>query len=134
MLQSRGNLLSRTGKQEEALQAYDEAERLYRKENVDLGLANVLSSKGDLLMNSKNVSDAKICYEKALDLYRDEQILEFVGYALFDLIICCAQLDDKNGLETYTRELQQILPLLPEHTKKSINKTFTMLTNRNTTS
>ena len=134
VLKSRGDLLSRTGKQEEALQAYDEAERLYRKENVDLGLANVLSSKGDLLMNSKNVSDAKICYEKALDLYRDEQILEFVGYALFDLIICCAQLDDKNGLETYTRELQQILPLLPEHTKKSINKTFTMFTNRNTTS
>ena len=134
VLHSRGDLLSRTGKQEEALQAYYEAERLYRKENVDLGLANVLSSKGDLLMNSKNVSDAKICYEKALDLYRDEQILEFVGYALFDLIICCAQLDDKNGLETYTRELQQILPLLPEHTKKSINKTFTMFTNRNTTS
>ena len=134
VLQSRGDLLRRTGKQEEALQAYDEAQRLYRRENDNLGFANVLSSKGDLLMNSKNVSDAKICYEKALDLYRDEQILEFVGYALFDLIICCAQLDDKNGLETYTRELQQILPLLPEHTKKSINKTFTMLTNRNTTS
>ena len=134
VLQSRGDLLRRTGKQGEALQSYDEAQRLYRRENDNLGFANVLSSKGDLLMNSKNVSDAKICYEKALDLYRDEQILEFVGYALFDLIICCAQLDDKNGLETYTRELQQILPLLPEHTKKSINKTFTMLTNRNTTS
>ena len=102
------------------MQAYDEAERLFKKEHDDLGLANVLQSRGDLLRNNKDISGAKVCYEKALKLYKQEQVLEYVGYMLWDLIVCCAQLDDDDGLETYLSELEQILPSLPEHAQEKI--------------
>ena len=120
VLQSRGDLLSLTGKQEEALQAYDEAERLFKKEHDDLGLANVLLSRGDLLMENENIPGAKKCYEKALKLYKQEQVLEYVGYMLLVLILCCSHLNDENGLETYKSELEQILPSLPEHAQEKI--------------
>ncbi|MBQ5564499.1 MAG: hypothetical protein IIT39_14095 [Clostridia bacterium] len=71
-------------------------------------------------MENENIPGAKKCYEKALKLYKQEQVLEFVGYMLWDLIVCCEQLGDKDGLETYKSELQQILPSLPEHVQKEI--------------
>ena len=124
VLQSRGELLSRTGNQGEALKAYDEAERLFIKENDDLGLANVLFSRGDLLVCNEDISGAKKCYEEALRLYKKEQVLEFVGYTLRLLIVCCAQLDDDDGAETYMHELLQILSLLPEHAQEKIIMLF----------
>ncbi len=104
------------------MKAYDEAERLFIKENDDLGLANVLFSRGDLLVCNEDISGAKKCYEEALHLYKKEQVLEFVGYTLCFLIVCCAQLDDDDGAETYKHELPQILPLLPEHAQENILK------------
>ena len=59
-------------------------------------------------------------YEKALGLYKQEQVLGFVGYTLLNLMFCCAQLGDKDGLETYISELEQILPSLPEHAQEKI--------------
>ena len=53
-----GYLLSRTGNLEEALQAYDEAEGLFKKEHNDLGLANVLQSRGDLLRRTGKQEEA----------------------------------------------------------------------------
>ncbi|MBQ5562753.1 MAG: tetratricopeptide repeat protein, partial [Clostridia bacterium] len=67
-----GDILSLTGKQEEALQAYDEAERLARQEHDDLGLANVLQSRGDLLRRTGNLEGALQAYNEAERLARQE--------------------------------------------------------------
>lgn len=44
-----GDLQSRLGELDEAMNLYQSAEELYRKERSNLGLANVLKSMGDLL-------------------------------------------------------------------------------------
>ena len=82
VLQSRGDLLSRTGKQEEALQAYDEAERLARQEHDDLGLANVMKSRGDLLSQNikhddtlKDFDDLEKLYDE-LQNFNEEKLYE----------------------------------------------------------
>lgn len=49
VLMSRGDLLSRTGRFDEALAAYGEAERFYQAMGDNLGLANVLQARGDIL-------------------------------------------------------------------------------------
>ena len=84
----------------------------------------MLFSRGDLLVCNEDISGAKKCYEEALRLYKKEQVLEFVGYTLRLLIVCCAQLDDDDGAETYMHELLQILSLLPEHAQEKIIMLF----------
>ncbi|MBQ1658683.1 MAG: hypothetical protein II059_02435 [Clostridia bacterium] len=77
-----GDILSRTGKQEEALQAYDEAERLFKKERNNLGLANVLQSRGDLLSQNikhddtlKDFDDLEKLYDE-LQNFNEEKLYE----------------------------------------------------------
>ena len=114
-----GDILSRTGKQEEALQAYDEAERLYRKENVNLGLANVLLCRGDLKFYSGNTLAAKKYYEKSLPLYRQEQDVESVCETLSLIMVCCKLLDNEE-FETYKHELRELLSTLPAYVLRNI--------------
>ena len=68
-----GDLLSRTGELEKALEAYDEAEKLYKSEQNNLGLANVLSSRGDLLNQTGELEKALEAYDEAEKLYKSEQ-------------------------------------------------------------
>ena len=68
-----GDLLRRLGEVEKALSAYDEAEKLYRKEQADLGLANTIQSRGDLLSRLGEVEKALSAYDEAEKLYRKEQ-------------------------------------------------------------
>ena len=64
------------------MQAYDEAERLCRKENYDLGLANVLQSRGDLLSQNikhddtlKDFDDLEKLYDE-LQNFNEEKLYE----------------------------------------------------------
>ena len=68
-----GDLLSRLGEVEKALSAYAEAEKLYRKEQADLGLANTLLSRGDLLHRLGDLDEALSAYAVAEKLYSKEQ-------------------------------------------------------------
>ena len=68
-----GDLLSRTGKLEEALEAYGEAEELYQSEKSNLGLANVLRSRGDLLSRTGKLEEALEAYGEAEELYQSEK-------------------------------------------------------------
>ena len=68
-----GDLLCRLGDLDKALSAYDEAEKLYRKEQDDLGLANTIQSRGDLLRRLGEVEKALSAYDEAEKLYRKEQ-------------------------------------------------------------
>ena len=68
-----GDLLCRLGDLDKALSAYDEAEKLYRKQQDDLGLANTIQSRGDLLRWLGEVEKALSAYDEAEKLFRKEQ-------------------------------------------------------------
>ena len=68
-----GDLLRRTGEPKKALEAYDEAEKLSKSEQANLGLANVLSSRGDLLSRTGELEKALEAYDEAEKLYKSEQ-------------------------------------------------------------
>ena len=68
-----GDLLSRTGELEKALKAYDEAEKLYKSEQNNLGLAHVLRSRGDLLKRTGELEKALEAYDEAEELFKSEQ-------------------------------------------------------------
>ena len=70
VLQSRGDLLRRTGELQKAMNAYDEAEKLFRAEHANLGLANVLQSRGDLLSRTGEFEIAINAYDEAEKLFR----------------------------------------------------------------
>lgn len=68
-----GDLLRRQGELEEAEKRYSEAERLYKKKQDDLGLANTLKSRGDLLRRQGELEKAEEKYREAEELYRKER-------------------------------------------------------------
>ena len=68
-----GDLLSRTGELEKALKAYDEAEKLFKSEQTNLGLANVLLLRGNLLSRTGELEKALEAYDEAEELYKSEQ-------------------------------------------------------------
>ena len=74
-----GDLLRRTGKLDEALEAYDKAESLYEKECDNLGRANVLKFRGDLLIRTGKLDEALDAYNKAEGLY--ERVQDNLGLA-----------------------------------------------------
>ena len=67
-----GDLLSLTGDPEKAMNAYDEAEKLIKAENSNLGLANVLQSRGDLLRRTGEPEKAMTAYDEAEKLFKAE--------------------------------------------------------------
>ena len=73
VLRSRGELLSRTGKQDEALEVFAEAEKLYEDEQNNLGRANVLISRGELLSRTGKPDEALAAYAEAEQLFVAEQ-------------------------------------------------------------
>ena len=68
-----GDLLYFTGRNDEALKAYAEAEALYEKVQNDLGRANVLRSRGDLLYLTGRDDEALAAYDEAEALFKKEQ-------------------------------------------------------------
>ncbi len=68
-----GDLLRRTGKLDEALAAFAEAEQLYEDEQDNLGRANVLKSRGELLSRTGKPDEALEVFAEAEKLYEDEQ-------------------------------------------------------------
>lgn len=72
VLEDYGNLMRRLGNLDRAKKAYDNAEPLYRKENDNRGMANLLKSKGDLLRRQGNLNAAKESYDEAEKRYRQD--------------------------------------------------------------
>ncbi len=68
-----GDLLSLTGEPKKALEAYDEAEKLFKSKQNNLGLANVLKSRGDLLSRTGELEKALEAYDEAEKLCRQEK-------------------------------------------------------------
>ena len=84
-----GDLLTRTGELEKALEAYDEAEKLFKSEQTNLGLANVLLLRGDLLRQTGELEKALGAFDEAEKLFKSEQnnlglanVLMYRGYLL----------------------------------------------------
>lgn len=73
VLLNSGKMKSRLGDVKGALKLYQEVERLYRGEQEDLGLANVLQSIGDLKSRLGDVDGALEQYREAEKLYRCER-------------------------------------------------------------
>ncbi len=68
-----GSLEHRLGQPEDAQRHYEQAEKLFRDEQNNLGLANVLRSIGDLEFMLGQFKDARQHFEQAEKLFRDEQ-------------------------------------------------------------
>ena len=68
-----GDLQSRLGEPDKALEAYARAEALFRRERDDLGFANTLRSRGDLQRRLGQVEQALEAYAQAEELYRKER-------------------------------------------------------------
>ena len=113
-----GDLLSRTGKLEEALEAYGEAEELYQSEKANLGLANVLKSRGDLRQTEKEWDSAIASYEKALKLYIGEHDSMDVCYVLAELQFCEKRIGKESEALNHTQMLMELLPGQPEPVQK----------------
>jgi len=67
------DILQYLGQLQEALRCYEKAEKLYRKEQDDQGLANTMHSRGQVLRLLGLPQKALQCYEEAEELYRKEQ-------------------------------------------------------------
>ncbi len=108
-----GDLLRQTGEPEKAMNAFDEAEKLFKAEHDDLGLANVLHGKGDLKQLQEDWGSAEEMYEQALPLY--EQVKDSMGkcYTLAELQLCKKHLGDEDGRKKCLDELEQLLPKQP---------------------
>jgi len=83
-----GDLERRLGNIEAARQHYDNAIELYKKEQDQLGLANVYQSLGDMLLANKKNEEAQRYYRDALSLYRSEMEPMGTAYTLAKLIRC----------------------------------------------
>ena len=108
-----GDLLSRTGKLDEALAAYDEAEGLYEQEQANLGRANVLKSRGGIEQNRQEWELAISFYQKALELYRRERDSMNQCYILSELQLCESRLGKDEEAEQHIREAMGLLSSQP---------------------
>ena len=107
-----GDLLRRLGEVEKALSAYAEAEKLYRKVQSDLGLANILQSRGDLFLRGDRYREALEQYRRACVLYRKESEPMGLGYALADQYRCLVHEGLHQEAVAVRRELEELLPRL----------------------
>ena len=113
-LKSRADLLSRTGKLQQALDLYAQAETLYRQEQDNLGLANSLLSQALLHLSSHNYEYALDFLFQALPLYESEQ--EPWGIALTCALLsklcplCEKQAHQAPAFEQRAREIAETLP------------------------
>ena len=106
---------------DQAEEAYQQAEALYRQQHDNLGLANTLESRGDLFVRLRKVDQAEELYRQALLLY--ESIQEPYGMA-----ITCASLSailavsDPYGDEgdMLAQRAKQIAEQLPPNVKAKI--------------
>ena len=120
-MKSRGDLLRETGKPEEALATYAEAERLYLAERDDLGRANVLHWRGDILQAREDWEGAGACYAAAVPLYRAEQDFVFLCYTLAELQLCLKRMGKEAEGRRILRELRTLLPGQPENVQNYVN-------------
>ena len=90
--------------------AYDEAEKLFKAEHDDLGIANVLQGKGDLKLLQEDWGSAEEMYEQALPLYEQEKEPMGKCYTLAELQLCKKHLGDEDGRKKCLDELEQLLP------------------------
>ena len=107
-------------KRKKALKAYDEAEKLYKSGQANIGLANVIAGKGDLKSIQEDWKGAEEEYEKALPLYFQEQDIMGASYTLAKLQFCKKILGDDEGREKCLEELEKLLPEQPEPVKENI--------------
>ncbi len=87
-LKALGDLESRLGNVDQARVHYDKAIEFYKKEQDQLGLANVYQSMGDLFLAEKSVEDALQFYQEAISLYKSEQNPMGIAYTLSEIIRC----------------------------------------------
>ena len=102
-----GNLLRVTGELKKALEAYNEAEKLYKSEQHNLGLANVLYSRGDLLSRTGELEKALEAYDEAEMLFKSEQ----------DNLGLANVLRSRGDLQSLTGELEKALEAYDEAEK-----------------
>ena len=117
-----GDLLSRTGEPEKAMTAYDEAEKLFKAEHSNLGLANVLQARGDLLSLTGDPEKAMTAYDEAEKLFK----------AVHDDLGIANVLQGKGDLKQLQEDwgsaeemYEQALPLY-EQVKYSTGKCYTL--------
>jgi len=99
-----GDLEGRLGKLDDALEHYNEAIELYRKERDDLGLANALQSLGDLMRGLSKYEKAKIIYLDAKGLYISEKENTGLSYTCSELARVSHALGDSNACNVFLEE------------------------------
>ena len=120
-LQSRADLLSRTGQLQQALDLYAQAESLFRLEQNIRGLANSLLSQALLHLSSHNYEYALDFLFQALPLYESEQ--EPWGIALTCALLsqlCLLFEDQAHQAPAFEQRAREIAETLPPNQKKAI--------------
>ena len=72
ILERQADLMQRTGQLSKAQTLYTHAQKLYRQEHDNLGLANALQSQADLMCYMNQLSQSNILYAQAKELFRQE--------------------------------------------------------------
>lgn len=113
LCEEKGDLKSRLGKMEEALQLYEQAETLYRQEQDNLGLANVLLLMGELERKGSRSPQAISFYLQAGSLY--EQVQDPIGqaYACGELCRTYAITGEDEKAQDYVNRAMGFLDTLP---------------------
>ena len=93
------------GKVEEAEEKYARAEELYKKEQIDQGLANTFRARGDLLMRQESIKAAIEQYVMAAGLYEKVKLPREYQYSMKKLYECYK----KEGAESEAEKVKQLI-------------------------
>ena len=104
------------------MNAYDEAEKLFKAEHSNLGLANVLQGKGNLKLLQDDWDGAEEIYEQALPLYEQEKDSMGKCYTLAELQLCKKHLGDEDGRKKCLDELEQLLPKQSTDVQRNVRR------------
>ena len=110
-----GDLENRLGQIDAAQRHYEQAEALFRAEQSNLGLANVLQSMGDLERLHENYLLAIEYYEKALILYNTEQDLMGKSYTMAELCRIYALAGKTDEAMQFINEIIGFFDEMPEY-------------------
>lgn len=85
ILNSYGLLLQDTGRRDEALKVYEEAEALLRKEGDVYGVSDILNNKGTLYLDAIRLLDAEEAFREALSLREQINHVQGVCYSYLNI-------------------------------------------------